>query len=225
MLAGGSEAAVCFGGMRAWESMRVLAPPNGNVSRACAPFSLNRQGMVIGEGAGLVVLEEWEHAKRRGATIHAELAGYGATADGGHLTQLSIEAPVRAITHALKQAELAPEAIAYVNAHGTGTRMNDATETAILKEAFGDHARRLAISSTKSMHGHALGAAGGIELVATILALKHGIVPPTANYDEPDPECDLDYVPNEAREMPVPAAISNSFAFGGLNAVLAVKRP
>jgi nodulation protein E len=226
MLAGGADAPIAFGIMKAWEAMRVLAPAlNGDPSRACRPFSRDRQGLVLGEGAGLLVLEEWDRAVRRGATIHAELAGYGATADAGHITAPGVDAPARAISAALAQAGLAPDQIQYVNAHGTATRLNDSTETVILKRVFGEHAWRLAVSSTKSMHGHAMGASGGLELIATILAITRGVVPPTANYAEPDPECDLDYVPNQAREMRVDAAISNSFAFGGLNAVLLVRRP
>jgi nodulation protein E len=223
MVAGGGEAPICLGVMLAWTAMRVLAPANGDASRACRPFSADRQGLVIGEGAGVIVLEEWEHAVRRGAKIHAELAGYGATADASHITHPAVDAPARAIEFALAQAELSPDRVDYVNAHGTGTRLNDSTETVILKKVFGAHAPRLAISSTKSMHGHALGASGALELVATILAVEHGIVPPTANYTVPDPECDLDYIPNTARDKPLGAAISNSFAFGGLNAVLAIK--
>lgn len=226
MLAGGSDAPIAFGVMRAWEAMRVLAPPpDEGPSGACRPFSADRRGMVIGEGAGVVVLEEWEHARRRGAPILAELAGYGATADAGHITQPGVEAPARAIEAALAQARIAPERVGYVNAHGTGTRLNDSTETAILKRVFGGHARRLAISSTKSMHGHAMGASGALELIATVLAIERGVLPPTANYNAADPECDLDYVPNRAREIRVQAALSNSFAFGGLNAALVVCRP
>jgi nodulation protein E len=179
--------------------------------------------MVLGEGAGIIVLESWEHASARGAVILAELAGYGATADAGHLTQPGVHSPARAIAIALAQAELEPEHVQYVNAHGTGTRLNDSTETTVLKRAFGAHAKQLAVSSTKAMHGHAMGASGALEMVATIMALRNGVVPPTVNYTERDPECDLDYVPNTARQQPLQAAISNSFAFGGLNAVLAVR--
>ncbi len=217
MLAGGSDAPICYGMMKSWEAMRVLAP-------VCRPFSADRQGLVVGEGAGLLVLEEWEHARKRGARIYAELAGYGATADAGHITQPGLEAPVAALRGALAQACLAPEEVDYVNAHGTGTRLNDPTETEILKRALGSHARKLAVSSTKSMHGHAMGATGALELIAAVLAVERGVIPPTANYTTPDPECDLDYVPNTPREQPVRAAVSNSFAFGGLNAVLAIKR-
>ena len=224
MLAGGSDATVGLGAMRAWEALRVLAPANGDPARACRPFSRDRQGLVLGEGAAVAVLEDWDHATRRGARIRGELAGYGSTADGGHITQPGVDAPVKAIQQAIKQAGLNPSDVDYVSAHGTGTRLNDSTETEILKRAFGEHASRLAISSTKSMHAHALGASPALEFVATVLALERGIIPPTANYTEPDPECDLDYVPNVARERPIHAAISNSFAFGGLNAVLALKK-
>ncbi len=225
MLAGGTDAPIVPGVVRAWEGMRVLAPAGSDPASACRPFSADRQGLVLGEGAGIVVLEEGERARRRGARIYGELAGYAATADGGHITAPGVDAPVRAIGLALAQAGLQPSDIDYVNAHGTATRLNDPTETTILKRAFGDHARKLAVSSTKSMHGHAMGASGAIELLATLLAVHRGIVPPTANYHEPDPDCDLDYVPNEARQMRVGAAVSNSFAFGGLNAVLVVRRP
>ena len=224
MLAGGAEAPVAPGVVRGWEAMRVLAPaPGGDPSRACRPFSRDRLGMVLGEGAGIVVLESWDRAAARGAPILAELAGYAATSDAGHITQPGVEAPARAIALALDQARLTPSDIDYVNAHGTGTRLNDSTETTIIKRAFGPAASRLAISSTKAMHGHAMGASAALELIATVLAIRHGVVPPTINYAEPDPECDLDYVPNQARDMPVRAAVSNSFAFGGLNAVLVVR--
>jgi beta-ketoacyl-acyl-carrier-protein synthase II len=224
MLAGGSESPITFGIMRFWESVRVLASGNGNPSRACRPFSADREGLVLGEGAAVLVLEELEHARRREAKIYAELAGYGFTSDANHITQPTIDGPVRAIRMALDEAGLNPEDIDYVNAHGTGTRLNDPTETQVLKSAFGEHARRLAISSTKSMHGHAMGATAALELAATVLALRKGVIPPTANYTLADPECDLDYVPNQAREIPIRAAISNSFAFGGLNAVLLARR-
>ena len=172
----------------------------------------------------MLVLEEWELARRRGARIYAELAGYGATADAGHITQTGVEGPVGALRAALAQAALPPQAVDYVNAHGTGTRLNDPRETEILKQAFGPHAPALLISSTKSVHGHAMGATGALEFIATVLAVDRAVIPPTANYTTPDPECDLDYVPNTPREQPVRAAVSNSFAFGGLNAVLAVKQ-
>ncbi|HEY6291820.1 MAG TPA: beta-ketoacyl-ACP synthase II [Terriglobia bacterium] len=224
MLAGGSESPITFGIMRFWESVRVMATGNGDPSHACRPFSADREGLVLGEGGAVLVLEELEHAKRRGANVYAELAGYGLSSDAGHITQPTVDGPVRAICMALNEAGLNPEEIDYVNAHGTGTRLNDTTETQVLKKAFGDHARKLAVSSTKSMHGHAMGATGALELAATVLAMQKGVIPPTANYTAPDPECDLDYVPNQAREAPIRAAISNSFAFGGLNAVLLVRR-
>jgi nodulation protein E len=224
MVTGGTDAPLVPGVMRAWEGMRVLAPAGSDPASACRPFSADRQGLVLGEGAGILVLEDADRARRRGAKIYGELAGYAATADGGHITAPSVDAPARAIRLALDRAGLAPADVAYVNAHGTATRLNDPTETTILKRAFGDHAAKLAISSTKSMHGHAMGASGAIELIATLLAITRGIVPPTANYHRRDPDCDLDYVPNEARQMRVDAAVSNSFAFGGLNAVLAVRR-
>jgi len=223
MIAGGADAPIAPGVVRAWEALRVLAPIADDPARTCRPFSRDRAGIVLGEGAAIVVLEAWERAAARGAEILAELAGYGATADAAHLTQPGLRAPVAAIETALRQAGLAPDAIEYVNAHGTATRLNDSAETAILKRAFGAHAPRLAISSTKSMHGHAMGASAAFEFVATVLALRHAIAPPTINYTEPDPECDLDCVPNTAREMRIRAAISSSFAFGGLNAILAVR--
>jgi nodulation protein E len=223
MVTGGADAPIAPGVVRCWEAMRVLAPAPADPSRACRPFSKDRLGMVLGEGAGIIVLESWERATARGATILAEIAGYGATADAGHITQPGTQAPARAIAIALSQAGLKPCEVDYVNAHGTATRLNDVTETAILKQAFGDHARRLSISSTKAVHGHAMGASAALELIATILALRHGIVPPTANYTGPDPDCDLDYTPNTARKTRVRAAISNSFAFGGMNAVISLR--
>ena len=178
----------------------------------------------MGEGAGVLLLEELEHARQRGAKIYAELAGCGFSSDANHITQPSVAGPARAVRMALDEAGVNPEEVDYINAHGTGTRLNDVTETQVVKEVFKDHARRLAISSTKSMHGHTMGATGAIELVATVMAIERGVIPPTANYTQPDPECDLDYVPNQAREKPVRVAMSNSFAFGGLNAVLLVRR-
>lgn len=224
MLAGGSEAPITYGMIRSWESVRVLAAGNGDPSRACRPFSADRDGLVIGEGAGVLLLEELEHAKQRGARIYGEVLGFGLSSDASHITQPSIDGPARAVRMALAEGQINPEEVDYINAHGTGTRLNDATETQVIKEVFKEHARRLAISSTKSMHGHTMGATGAIEMVATIQAIEQGVIPPTANYTQPDPECDLDYVPNQAREKPVRVAVSNSFAFGGLNAVLAVRR-
>jgi nodulation protein E len=223
MLAGGADAPITVPVLKVWEAMRVLANPT-DPATACRPFSRDRMGIVIGEGAGVLVLEEWERATARGARIHAELAGYGATSDAAHITAPGVEAPVRAVRMALAQGRLEPSDVQYVNAHGTGTPLNDVTETTILKQAFGAHAERLAVSSTKSMVGHTMGASGAIELVTTVLAMIHATAPPTINYNEPDPACDLDYVPNQARPLTIDAAISNSFAFGGLNAVIAVRR-
>jgi nodulation protein E len=217
-LAGGSEAPFSFGILKAWEAMRVVSP------ETCRPFSKDRRGMILGEGAAMLVLEPLEAALARGAKVHAEIVGFGMSADACHITQPSADGAAKAMRAALRDAGLSPEAISYVNAHGTGTLANDATETAALKAVFGAHAGKLAISSTKSMHGHALGAAAALECVATVLALRDGVLPPTANYNVPDPECDLDVIPNQARQQQVEWAISNSFAFGGLNAVLALRK-
>ena len=217
-LAGGTEACITVGGVKAWEAMRVLADDT------CRPFSRHRRGLVLGEGAGIFVLETIEHAQARGATILAELCGAGMSADASDIVMPDASGAARAMRAALAQAGLAPADIGYINAHGTGTLANDATETRAIRAVFGAHADALAVSSTKSMHGHALGAGGAIELVAVIGALREGVVPPTINYLEPDPECDLDVVPNVAQQRPVAAALSNSFAFGGLNAVLALRR-
>ncbi len=224
MVAGGADAPISPGVVRAWEVMRVLAPAGDEPSAACRPFSADRQGLVLGEGSGIVVLEERERAMRRGAVIHAELAGYGATADASHITAPGVEPPARAIRLALAQAGVTTDQVDYVNAHGTATRLNDATETTIIKRVFGERAYKVPVSSTKSMHGHMMGASGAIELLAAIMTIQRGVIPPTANYRKPDPECDLDYVPNQAREAKVDVAVSNSFAFGGLNAVLVVRR-
>ena len=217
-LAGGSESMMCFGGLKSWEALRVAS------SDTCRPFCADRSGMVVGEGGAVVVLEEMERARARGAEIHAELAGFGMTSDAGDLVAPSADGAADAIAAALEDAGLAPDRIGYVNAHGTGTPANDPTETRAIRRAFGPAADGLAVSSTKSMHGHAIGAAGAIELAITLMAMRDGIVPPTANFTRADPLCDLDYVPNEARDLRFDAAVSNSFAFGGLNAVLAVKR-
>jgi nodulation protein E len=217
-ITGGTEACITYGALKAWEAMRVLADDT------CRPFSINRRGLVLGEGAGIFVLESMEHAQARGATILAELAGSGMTADATDIVMPSADGAAAAMRQALDDAGLAPQDVDYVNAHGTGTQANDVTESRAIRLAFGAHAERLAVSSTKSMHGHALGASGALELVAVIGALRDSVVPPTANLDQVDPACDLDYVPNVGRPMPVRAALSNSFAFGGLNAVLALKR-
>ena len=216
-IAGGTEACLTLGAVRAWEAMRVLADDT------CRPFCKQRRGLVLGEGAAVFVLETEEHAKRRGATILAELAGAGMSADAGDIVFPSEAGAALAMRRALADAALAPGDVDYINAHGTGTPANDPTETRAIRRTFGEHANALAVSSTKSMHGHALGAAGAIELVATIGALRDGVIPPTANFVDRDPECDLDYVPNVSRERVVRAALSNSFAFGGLNAVLAIR--
>ena len=215
---GGSDASLTVGHVRAWDALRVLSPD------ACRPFSKDRAGLVLGEGAAVLVLEEREHARARGATIHCEIVGFGMSADAGDITAPNEGGAARAIEAALADGGVSPVDVHYVNAHGTGTRLNDRMETAALKRAFGEHAKRLAVSSTKSMLGHCLNAGGALEAVATVLALREGIAPPTAGYREIDPECDLDYVPNTARRMPIEAALSNSFAFGGFNAVLALRK-
>jgi len=215
---GGSEACVTVPTIKAWEAMRVTADDT------CRPFCKQRRGMVLGEGAGIFVLEEYEHARQRGATILAEFAGSGMSADAGDIVLPSETGAAKALAAALADARLAADDVDYINAHGTGTPANDPTESKAIRRVFGARADQLAVSSTKSMHGHALGAAGAIELIAAIGALREGVVPPTANFIDPDPDCDLDYVPNTARQMPVRAALSNSFAFGGLNAVVALKR-
>ena len=216
-LTGGSEAPFSFGILKAWEAMRVVSPDT------CRPFSKDRRGMILGEGGAMFVLEPLEAARARGARIHAEIVGFGMSSDACHITQPSKEGAARAMQAALRDARLAPEQIGYINAHGTATPANDPTETAAIHSVFGSHASRLAVSSTKSMHGHALGAAAALECLATVLALRDGVLPPTANFNTPDPECDLDVIPNQSREQRVEYALSNSFAFGGLNAVLALR--
>ncbi len=217
-IAGGSEATFSEGILLAWEAMRVVSPT------VCRPFSRDRNGMMLGEGSAMLIIESLEHAEARGATPLAEIAGFGMSSDAHHVTQPSAEGAARAVTRALNDAGIRPEQMGYVNAHGTGTLVNDVTETRALHQAFGDHAMRLAVSSTKSMHGHTLGAAGAIESAAAILALREGFLPPTIHYNERDPECDLDYVPNVGRTWDGEYAMSNSFAFGGLNAVLVLRR-
>lgn len=217
MLAGGSEAMLCFGGIKAWEGLRVMSKD------ACRPFSANRNGMVQGEGAAVFVFEEWDHARARGAEILAEVAGFAMTSDAGDIVMPQAAGAERAITGALRDARIAPADVGYINAHGTGTAANDKTECAAVAHAFGPHADRLMISSTKSMHGHLIGGTGAVELLACILALRDGVIAPTIGYEEPDPECALDVVPNVAREAKVAVALSNAFAFGGLNAVLALR--
>lgn len=216
-LVGGSEALLTPATFRAWEVLRVMAP------EACRPFSAKRNGMVLGEGSAVLMIEELEHALARGATPLAEIAGYGTTSDASDLLRPTVEGPAASMEAALADAGLAPEEIGYVNAHGTGTVLNDISETQALRQVFGDHLDALPVSSTKPIHGHALGAAGAIEMVITISALRAGVAPPTINWLEADPKCTLDPVPNTARPHPINAAISNSFAFGGINATLAVK--
>jgi len=218
-IAGASESVINYGTMKAWQAMHVLSP------EGCFPFSKKRNGTVLAEGAGLLVLESLEHAQARGATILAELAGYGMTSDSKDMVNPDIQGPTEAMRLALADAELPPTSIDYLNAHGTATTINDANETNAIKEVFGRHAYKLAVSSTKSMHGHPLGAGGGIEAVACIKAIGEGWVPPTIGLDEPGDGCDLDYVPNKGRSQTVHYAMSNSFAFGGLNAVLVFGPP
>ena len=218
MVAGGTEALLCFGGIKAWEGLRVMSKD------ACRPFSATRNGMVQGEGAAIYVFEAYDHAKARGAEILAEVAGFAMSSDASDIVMPSRQGAARAIAGALKDAKLNPEDVGYINAHGTGTAANDKTECAAVSDVFGTHADRLMISSTKSMHGHLIGGTGAVELLACIMALRDGVIAPTIGYEEPDPECALDVVPNEAREADVSVALSNAFAFGGLNAVLALKK-
>jgi 3-oxoacyl-[acyl-carrier-protein] synthase II len=225
MLTGGTEAFLTYGSFRSWESLRVLAIEDPeDPSKSCKPFSKNRTGLVLGEGAAMVVLEEMERAERRGAPIYAELIGYGSTSDAGHIARPSLEGQARAMAEALKEAGLLPEDIDYINAHGTATHY-DLFETQAIKKVFGDYACNVPVSSTKSMHGHTMGAAGAIEYIVSLLAIKNQAVPPTINLDHPDPECDLDYVPNIGRKgVKVNTVMSNSFAFGGTNAVLIARK-
>jgi nodulation protein E len=218
VLTGGSESMLCFGGIKAWEGLRVMSRDG------CRPFSLNRNGMVQGEGAAVFVFEEYERARARGAEILAEVIGFAMTSDASDIVTPNLDGAVRAMRGALRDAGVAPEEIGYINAHGTGTAVNDRTECAAVRAVFGDHAARLMISSTKSMHGHLIGGTGAVELLACLMALREGVIAPTINYDEPDPECDLDVVPNTAREQAVDVVMTNAFAFGGLNAVLVLRR-
>jgi nodulation protein E len=217
MLAGGSDTPLVPSVIRGWEALRAAARVT------CRPFSADRDGLVIGEGAGMAVLETYEHAKARGAPILAELAGCGMSGDASDIVAPTVEGPVAAMQACLADAGMAPEDIDYINAHGTGTKFNDQLETQAIRRVFGAHADKLSVSSTKSMHGHCMGASGAVELIACVMAVREGIVPPTANYREKDPECDLDVTPNVARHRKVRAAMSNAFAFGGTNAVVAVR--
>jgi 3-oxoacyl-[acyl-carrier-protein] synthase II len=224
MITGGTEAAITHMGLGGFCSARALSMRNDDPERASRPFDRDRDGFVLSEGAGIVILEEYDHARRRGAPLYAEFLGAGSSADAHNITAPHPEGigAVRAMRLGLKEARLAPVDIQYVNAHGTSTELGDAAETGAVKTVFGDHARKLAISSTKSMVGHLLGASGGVEIIATVLSIKHGVVHPTVNLDHPDPVCDLDYVPHVARDMRVRFAISNSFGFGGHNCSLVV---
>jgi 3-oxoacyl-[acyl-carrier-protein] synthase II len=227
MVAGGAEAPLAFGVLRAWEAMRTLAAEDSlDPGASCRPFSLNRSGLVLGEGAAFVMLEEWQHAVGRGAPIRAELSGYGLTSDASHITRPSVRGQARAMQAALACAGLDPDKIGYINAHGSATLQNDATETSAIKEVFGERAYSVPVSSTKSTHGHLLGAAGALEFVIAVICLERGMVPPTMHLDVPDPACDLDYVAGAARHgIELGAVMSNSFAFGGTNAVLIAQAP
>jgi nodulation protein E len=217
-IVGASDAPFTYGLLKSWEALRVATHDT------CRPFCADRSGIVLGEGAGILVLESEQHAKERGARIYAELAGCGMTSDAGHITRPDVTGIANTISGAMQHAGICIEQVDYINAHGTGTQVNDPAETKAIRQAFGAHAKNLAVSSTKSMHGHALGASSALELVATVLATYHGNIPPTANFTVADEECDLDYVPNVARQQEIDVALSNSFAFGGLNAVIAVKK-
>ena len=217
-LVGASDAPFTFGLLKSWEALRVATDDT------CRPFCADRSGIVLGEGAGMVVLESEQHAKARGVRIYAELAGCGMTSDAGHITRPDVTGISSAIINALNYAGIDPDEVDYVNAHGTATQANDIAETAAINQVFGDRAKKLAVSSTKSMHGHALGASSALELIASTLAIYHGIIPPTANFTVADEQCDLDYVPNIARDWEIDVAISNSFAFGGLNSVIAIRK-
>jgi 3-oxoacyl-[acyl-carrier-protein] synthase II len=226
MIAGGSEAIIIPITIAGFCQMKAMSTRNDDPTRASRPFDAERDGFVCGEGGGLVVLESLEHARRRDARIYAEVVGYGMTGDAHHMTAPDPEGDgaARSMAAALRDAGLEPSAVGYINAHGTSTPYNDKFETLAIKRVFGEHARKLAVSSTKSMTGHLLGAAGGIEAIATAFALHHGVLPPTINYEKPDPDCDLDYVPNQARTQEVEVALSNAFGFGGTNATLAFRK-
>lgn len=227
IVAGGSEALISYGNLCAWDAMRALAhadPADERGSRSCKPFSANRTGLVLGEGAAALILESGEHAERRGARVYAEIAGYGNASDAAGISRPDADGQVRAMRLALADAKLTPDAIGYVNAHGTATQVGDVVETSALKQVFGEHARTLRVSSTKALHGHLMGATGAVEMLVSIMALESGVIPPTAHLDHPDPACDLDFVPGEARRVDLRAVMSNSFGFGGTNAVLVARR-
>lgn len=226
MVTGGTEACITALGVGGFNAMKALSTRNDEPQKASRPFDLGRDGFVMGEGAGIVVLEELEHARKRGARIYAEIIGFGMSSDAYHITSPSPDGdgPARCMVSAFKDAKVAPEAVNYINAHGTSTKQGDEIETSAIKRVFGAHARKLVVSSTKSMTGHLLGAAGGVEAAVSILSIVNSLVPPTINLENPDPECDLDYVPGRAKEMKVDYALSNSFGFGGTNACLLFKR-
>jgi 3-oxoacyl-[acyl-carrier-protein] synthase II len=226
MIAGGAEAIVVPLTVAGFCSMKAMSTRNDEPTRASRPFDADRDGFVCGEGAGIVLLEALDHARGRDARVYAEIVGYGMTSDAHHMTAPDPEGDgaARAMQAALRDGGIEPSGVGYINAHGTSTPYNDKFETLAIKRVFGEHARRLAVSSTKSMTGHLLGAAGGIEAIATVLAVHHGLLPPTINYETPDPDCDLDYVPNQARKQDVEFALSNAFGFGGTNATLAFRR-
>jgi nodulation protein E len=217
-IAGGSETPFTYTFLKAWEAIRVVAPDT------CRPFSKTRQGMILGEGGGMLVLEEMEQALQRGATILGEIVGFGMTSDASHITKPDQKGAERAMMLALKDAGISPDAVGYINAHGTGTLVNDSMEVAAIRNVFREHAEKISISSTKSMHGHCLGGTSALEAIATTLALQNNILPPTANFEIPDEACNIDVIPNEAKEKEVDYALSNAFAFGGLNAVIAFKK-
>lgn len=218
MIAGGTDTPVTFGILKAWEALRVLARTK------CRPFSANRDGLLLGDGAGMAVLETYDHAKARGATILAEVLGVGLSGDASDIVNPTVEGPALAMTNCLQDAGLAPEAVGYINAHGTGTQANDKTETKAIRMAFGAAAEQISVSSTKSMHGHCLGGSSALEMIACVGAVREGVIPPTINFEEADPDCDLDVTPNVARKRQVEVAVSNAFAFGGTNAVIAFGR-
>ena len=224
IVAGGTEATVSALGIGGFAAMRALSTRNDDPKAASRPWDKNRDGFVLGEGAGVMVLEEYEHAKARGARIYAELSGFGMSADAGHMTAPNMDGPRRAMLAALRNAGINADEVAYLNAHGTSTPLGDVNETNAIKAAFGDHAHKMVVSSTKSMTGHLLGGAGGVESIFTVLALYHQKIPPTINLDNQDPECDLDYCANTARDMKLDVAVKNNFGFGGTNGTLVFRR-
>ncbi len=226
MITGGTESCITTLGTGGFCALKALSTRNNEPEKASRPFDKERDGFVIAEGAGIVILEEFEHAKKRNAKIYSEVCGYGMTGDGYHITapDPTGECAARCMANALKDGKIKPASLSYINAHGTSTQLNDKTETLAIKKVFGEYAKKLPVSSTKSMTGHLLGAAGGVEFIVCCMTIERGIIPPTINYEHPDPECDLDYVPNEARKVKVNVALSNSLGFGGHNATICVKK-